>query len=161
MRETVVFLHVLGAFVFVLAHGASMLVAFRVRTEPDKNRLAALFELSSLGITLMYVGLLVMLLAGIAAGFMGNYWGRGWIWASLGTLVAVIAAMYLIATPYYVRMRVAAGAKVPEQLASRLDPPPSESELAGLATSNRPFVLATIGGLGLVILLWLMLFKPF
>ena len=35
------------------------------------------------GVGLMYVGLLVLLAAGIVAGFMGDHWGRVWIWAAL------------------------------------------------------------------------------
>ena len=161
MRETVVYLHVVGAFVFVLAHGASILVAFRIRRERDRERIAALFELSSWGINLMYIGLTILILAGIAAGFIGNHWGRGWLWASIGILVVVLGAMYALATPYYGRMRVAAGASVPPQIAARLDPPPTEADLEALAASNRPMLLAAIGGVGLAAILWLMLFKPF
>jgi hypothetical protein len=40
MHGLMVFLHVLGAFVFVLAHGASALVAFRLRTEREPGRVA-------------------------------------------------------------------------------------------------------------------------
>ena len=161
MREAVVFLHVAGAFLFVLAHGASMLVAFRLRKEQDRERIAALFDLSSLGIGVMYLGLLIMLLAGIAAGFIGGFWGRGWIWASIGILVLVAVAMYAMGTAYYGRLRVAAGADVPPQIASRYDPPPTAEELSQLATSSRPWILAGIGGVGLIAILWLMLFKPF
>lgn len=156
-----VFLHVLGAFVFVMAHGASMLVAFRLRAEREPVRVAALLELSSLGINLMYVGLTVLLLAGIAAGFMGNHWGRAWIWVAIGILVAVAVAMYALGTSFYARMRVAAGATVPAQLAARYDPPPSAADLEQMLASNRPFILATIGGLGLLAIVWLMVAKPF
>jgi hypothetical protein len=161
MREAVVFLHVLGAFTFVLAHGASMLAAFRLRSEREPARIAALLDLSSFGIALMYIGLTVLVLAGIAAGFIGGYWGRGWIWAALAILVVVTGAMYALATPYYGRKRVAAGAQVPKQVAARMNPPASEADLAELATSNRPILLAAIGGIGLAAIIWLMLFKPF
>ena len=30
-----------------------------------------------------------------------------------------------------------------------------------LATSNVPFVLATVGGIGLLVIIWLMILKPF
>ena len=161
MYGFVVLLHVLGAFGFVLAHGISMLVSFRLRTERDPARQAHLLELSSTGVNLMYIGLSVLLLAGIAAGFLGNHWGRGWIWAAIGTLVVVMAAMYAMATPFYARMRVAAGAPVPEQVAARMQPPPTQEELQRMAASTRPIWLAIIGGVGLVVLIWLMLAKPF
>jgi hypothetical protein len=81
MYGIVVLLHVLGAFAFVLAHGVSMLASFRLRGERDRARQAQLLELSGIGVGLMYIGLGVLLVAGIAAGFMGNHWGRAWIWA--------------------------------------------------------------------------------
>jgi uncharacterized membrane protein len=39
-------LHILGAFLFVGAHGVSMLVAFRLRGQTDRARLASLLDLS-------------------------------------------------------------------------------------------------------------------
>jgi len=42
----IVFLHVLGAFMFVAGHGVSMFVVFQVRREADRTRLAALLDLS-------------------------------------------------------------------------------------------------------------------
>jgi hypothetical protein len=161
MYQVVVFFHVLGAFAFILAHGVSMVVSFRLRRERDAARQASLLELSGQGIGLMYIGLGVLLLAGIVAGFMGGHWGRGWIWASLGVLVAVIVVMYTVATPFYGRMRAAAGVPGSEQMASRLKPPASPGDLEVLATSPRPMVLAAVGGIGLAVIVWLMLFKPF
>lgn len=161
MYGLVVLLHVLGAFLFVLAHGASMLVSFRLRGERDPVRQAALFDLSSSGINLMYVGLTILLVAGIAAGFMGGHWGRGWIWVAIGTLVVVMAVMYSVATPFYGRMRAAAGATVPDQVVARMKPPPAREDLERMATSSRPIWLAAVGGIGLAFITWLMLAKPF
>jgi hypothetical protein len=157
----VVLLHALGAFAFVMAHGVSMLIAFRLRGERDRARQAHLLELSGLSVGLMYIGLGVLLLAGIVAGFMGGFWGRGWIWAALAILVLVIAMMYAVATPFYGRMRAAAGVPGAEQLAAKLKPPPSVADLDALATSNRPLVLAGVGGIGLALIIWLMMSKPF
>jgi hypothetical protein len=161
MHGLMVFLHVLGAFVFVLAHGASVLVAFRLRTEREPGRVAALLDLSSLGISVMYIGLATLLLAGVTAGFTGDHWGRGWIWAAIGVLVAVAVAMYALGTTFYARMRVAAGANVPAQLAARYDPPPTAADLERMLASDRPFILAAIGGIGLTAIVWLMVTKPF
>lgn len=161
MYEFVAILHVLGAFAFVLAHGISMVVSFRLRGERDRARQALLLELSGMSVGLMYIGLGVLLLAGIAAGFLGDHWGRAWIWAAIGTLVVVIAVMYGVATPFYGRMRAAAGVPGSEKMAARLKPPASPEDLDALATSNRPLLLATVGGVGLVVIVWLMLAKPF
>lgn len=159
--DIVVLLHVLGALIFVLAHGVSMVTSFRLRGQRDRDRIARLLKLSGGAVGFMYIGLLTLLVAGIAAGFMGAHWGRLWIWASLGILIAVIAVMYMVATPFYGRMRAAAGVPGSEQLAARLDPTPTPEDLDALATSSRPFLLAIVGGIGLFVIVWLMLVKPF
>jgi hypothetical protein len=161
MYQIVVLLHVLGAFAFVLAHGVSMIVSFRLRGERDRIRQATLLELSGLGVGLMYIGLGVLLVAGILAGFMGGHWGRLWIWTALAILAVIIIVMYVVASPFYGRMRAAAGVPGSEQMAAKLQPPATPADLEALAASNRPLVLAIVGGVGLTIIVWLMLFKPF
>jgi hypothetical protein len=63
MYAFVVFLHVIGAFAFVAAHGVSMLTSFQLRGERDRARQGALLELSQLGAGVMYIGLLLLLVA--------------------------------------------------------------------------------------------------
>ena len=115
----------------------------------------------AIGVGAMYVGLLVLLVGGIWAGFAGDHWGSIWIWAAIGTLVVVIAVMYAVATPFYGRMRAAAGIGQYAERRDRYKPPATEADLAMLATSNVPFVLATVGGIGLLVIIWLMILKPF
>lgn len=161
MYGLVVLLHILGAFAFVGAHGVSMFAAFRLRGERDRGRQATLLEQSQLGVGFSYVGLLLLLAAGILAGFMGDHWGRGWIWASLGTLLAVAILMYVVATPFYGRMRAAAGVGGMADARERFKPPATDGDLDALPASSRPFLLAAIGGVGLVVIVWLMVLKPF
>lgn len=160
MYGWVVFLHVLGAFLFVAAHGSSMVISFRLRGQRDRAAISELLQASQIGVGIMYLGLLVLLGGGILAGFMGGHWGRLWIWAALVVLVVVMAVMYTVATPFYGRMRLAAGLGDQRQ-AQRYRPPVTPGDLDQLAASNRPFWLAVFGGIGLLVILWLMLFKPF
>jgi hypothetical protein len=150
-----VFLHIAGVFAFLVAHGVSVGVAFRLRRERDPRRIMALLELSSWSISLMYVGILLLLTGGIVAGFVGDWWGSGWIWVSLGTLIVVIIAMYAVATGYYKRLRLIVGAMADGSQAV------SEEQLTGLLEGPRPWILAVIGFGGLLFILYLMLFKPF
>jgi hypothetical protein len=158
----IVLLHVLGAFGFVFAHGASGLAAFRIRSERDPARVAALLDLSGNSLGLMYISLLILLIGGITAGFMGGYWGDLWIWLAIGVLVLVIGAMYPMGSTHYANVRRAVGLKAyndPKD-APPADPVPP-AELEKLLSSNRPFALAAIGGIGLGVIIWLMVVKPF
>lgn len=150
-----VFLHIAGVFTFLVAHGVSVGVAFRLRRERDPRRIMALLDLSSWSISLMYIGILLLLTGGIVAGFVGDWWGSGWIWVSLGTLIVVIVSMYAVASGYYKRLRLIVGAMADGSQAV------SEEQLAGLLEGPRPWILAVIGFGGLLFILYLMLFKPF
>lgn len=160
MYSYIVLLHVVGAFVFALAHGVSIAVALRLRGTRSREQAAALLELSGLAVGALYIGVLILLVGGVWAGFAGDHWGSLWIWLAIGTLVVVIGAMYAIATPFYGRMRAAAGVLTdPKQLAKYGEIP--EGELERLAASSRPIWLTVIGGTGFVVILWLMVVKPF
>lgn len=149
----------------MMAHGVSAAVAFRLRGERDRERIRALLELSSASSGAMYGGLGLLLVTGVIAGFMGNWWGQGWIWASLGLLVALIPTMYLLGTLYFGKIRKAIGLPYAEGM--KYDNPPvapvSPAELEALLSSlsSRPIVVAVTGVGGIVIIIWLMMFKPF
>jgi hypothetical protein len=155
-----VFLHILGAFAFAFGHGASGLAAFRIRATRDPEHVRMLLDLSSMALGVTYLGLLLLLIGGIAAGLAGDHFSSGWIWAAIVILVLIIVAMYAMATPFYGQMRVAAGAKAKDP---KVDPNPvvDQAALDVLAGSNRPAVLLAIGTIGFVLILWLMVIKPF
>jgi hypothetical protein len=157
-----VFLHIVGAFGFVLAHGASAVVALRLRGERDVERVRALLDLSSASLGAMYGSLLLLLAAGIVAGFLGHWWGRAWIWTALGLLVLLIVAMYALASTYYTKVREAAGLQTYQQKKKGIEPrPPSLEELAAILDSSRALLILAVGVVGLLLILWLMVLKPF
>ncbi len=145
-------LHLIGAFGFVAAHGATAAVAFRLRGEREPVRVRALLELSRSTRSLMYWSLLVLVVAGVANGFYFHYWSQGWIWTSLVLLTALLVAAFPLAVPYYRRIRLAVD---PER------PVASPEELAVLLTSSRPIVIAWVETVGILVILWLMVYKPF
>lgn len=162
MYQWIVFLHLLGAFGFVLTHGASASVAFRLRSERSLERIRALLDLSTAYMGAMYLALLVLLAAGIAAGFVGQWWGRGWIWAALGLLIAMMAAMFAYGTLYYSRVRRAAGMEFMENMKPHPPmEPASAEEMEALLARSPAALLAVVGFGGLAVMLWLMMFKPF
>ena len=160
MYTWIVYLHILGAFAFALAHGTSMLVAFRLRATRDASRIAELLALSQLATRLMYVGLVLLLVGGIWATIDGDLWRKAWTWLALGLLIGVSVVMYAVATPFYGQMRAAAGV-TRGGVDSAEAPAAASADLDRLATSRRPEILALVGGFGLVLILWLMVLKPF
>jgi hypothetical protein len=161
----IVYVHVASAFGFVLAHGVAVFVGFRIRNECDRARIAALLDLSTASLPLMYGSLLMLVASGIAAGALGGWLGQLWIWTSIGVLLGVAIAMSLVATRHYLRIRQLVGASISPRQARGLEPPSkSESvalELAARLQSRRPELLAAIGGGGLLTVIWLMMTKPF
>ena len=51
------FVHIAAALAFVMAHGTGVGVAFRIRGERNRERIAALLELSSRSLVWMYLSL--------------------------------------------------------------------------------------------------------
>ena len=156
-----VFAHILGAFTFVLAHGVNVFVALRVRSEADPTRVTALLDLSKSAVAIAAIAVAFLLLTGIAAGFAGDYWGQRWIWVSLAILILLWGYMSFRGTMYHDAVRHAVGSLGVYDHKATEPPPADPAALAALQASPRALELATVGGIGLVVILWLMVFKPF
>ena len=158
MHDWFVLAHVVGAILFIGAHAVSMAAAFELRGIPDRDRAQAILKRSGIAIGVMYLGLLLLLVGGIGAAFTGGWWGSLWLWAAIVVLVFVIAAMYTMAAPHYGKLRTALGMKATgDEPAAPVD----EAEVRALMASPVPYQLALVGGIGLALILWLMLAKPF
>jgi hypothetical protein len=73
MYPWVVFLHIAGVFGFLLSHGASVAVLFRIRRERDREKIRTLLEVSGASMVAFYAPIVVLLAAGVIAGFLGNW----------------------------------------------------------------------------------------
>ena len=159
MYPWIVYLHVAGVLVFMLGHGVSVGVSFKVRGERDPDRIHALLQLSVWSLGIFYVGVLLLLGGGIWAGFTpgieGSWWGSGWIWTALATFVLTMFAMYALASNHYRRLRTIVEAMVGGSQAV------SHERLAEEVSGPRPWLLAFIGFGSILFILYLMLFKPF
>ncbi|HUQ43677.1 MAG TPA: hypothetical protein VM451_04595 [Candidatus Limnocylindria bacterium] len=158
----IVFLHVLGAFMFVAGHGVSMFVIFQVRKERDRGKLAALLDLSGWSLGVAGIGLLILFVSGILAGVVLGSFGRLWIWVALVLFIVIAALMTPVGGTYLRSLRLAIG-QAPRG-AKPADPAPvpaSDQELLALQTSNRPEMLLGLGAGGFAVILWLMMFRPF
>jgi len=147
-----VLIHILGVFGFLLAHGVSVGVGFRLRSERDPVRIRA-------------IALFVLLLGGILAGISGGWWtsGKLWIWAAVLLLVAIAVGMYVVALPYFNNVRHAVGVATYDDAKKGLQPPEpaAPAQLEALLQSSAPIVTAVIGLGGILLIGWLMVMKPF
>jgi len=162
MYPWIVFLHVLAALLFFLAHGASMAMSMQLRREHDLTRIRAIFELSTTMLPMTYGSFLLLLIAGIIAGIMGNWFSRGWIWTALILLVVLMVSAYMYSVRFYRPIRKAIG--LPHRLRQGEHPPEtpaSESEIAALIQATNPGLLIGVSFLLIAVILWLMMFKPF
>lgn len=149
-----VFLHIAGVFAFLTAHGVSVVVALRLRSERDPARIAALLDLSGRTVPAFYASFAALLAGGIAATFAGSWWGYGWIWAALATLLVVSLAMIFMARPYYQRVRFISRAMAEGSQAV------SAEQFDSVLRSRRPWTITWIGIGGLAFILYLMILKP-
>ena len=158
----IVWIHVVGVFLFLIGHGVSATVAWRLRTERDPVALRTLLDFSRRSVTFMSVGLLIWLVGGILAGFSGHYWtsGQYWIWVSLVLAIGVIVVMTPMGRLYFNRVRVAVGL---EQRSNKVVPDfvVDQAVLDKAIMSGRPALLAALGVATILVLSWLMFLKPF
>jgi hypothetical protein len=158
----IVFIHIVGVFGFLLAHGVSAAVMLRLRSERDPAAVRTLVDFSRRSMLVMSVGALVWLVSGILAGFSGNFWttGRYWIWASLVVAIVIIGLMSLWGRLYFDKVRAAVGIDV-NTGAIDASAPVDAAKLDAAIKSGKPMLLAAIGFGGLIVLAYLMMFKPF
>jgi len=154
MYQWLVFVHLIGLVLFLLPHGVSMFVAFAIRGDPRHDNVTKLLGLSNQATRVMYLGLLLLIVGGLGAAWNANQLTAGWIVASYVVLFAVLIGMWAIGAGFYYPLR--------EALAGKDGAPPIEgAELAQRLANRRPEALAVVGLGGLVVLVWLMVLKPF
>ena len=139
------FLHLVGLGVFLFGHGISGGVSLVLKGKPALDVSRALLMLSIWSYRITYPGLGLLLVTGVWMGFAGSWWRAGWIWASIAVLVVVFAVMSFLSVAYHRAREVAA----------------NDSELTQRIEKTRPELVAAIGVIGLLVLYFLMVFKPF
>jgi hypothetical protein len=158
----IVFLHVLSVFLFAAGHGVSLVAINQIRKERDPARLLAYLDLSGTSLRIAFLGLLGVLVFGILAGIVAGDFGRLWLWISIVVFVVIGGAMTPLGAIPLNRIRYALGQEVAR--ADKGTPPavllPMDQVVPRLE-ALRPQVLAAIGGGGFVVILYLMMFKPF
>ena len=150
-----VFAHLAGLVLFAISHGASAFMAFRLRSAADVPTARALLGMGQLSIGPMYIGLLLLIVGGLAAATVGDLWGRPYVIASVVVFIAVLFVMWAVASPYYMGIR-----KSIEDPRADGQPTITFDALHAQLDSRRPEILLGAGTIGLLLLVWLMVIKP-
>jgi hypothetical protein len=162
MYQFLVFLHIISAFTFFMAHGASAVMSFQIKRETELERIKAILDLSKAALPLAYFSLMALLLAGIGAGIMGTWFSRGWIWAAIVLLVLMWFGMVVYGARVFTPIRKALGLAYRDRQGEHsAETPASQEEIMGLIQSSNPFVMAGMYLAFILLMLWLMIYKPF
>ena len=157
-----IFLHTLSAFTFFLGHGTSVAMAFRLRKETDFARIRAMLDLSESTFIVMGIAFLIMGLSGLTMPFILKLWGKGWIWTSIVLMVIVTVQMGVMNDKRYKHLRRMVG--LPYMIGGKhfpAEPPASQAEVEAHIKKMNVNELVIVGYAIPMIVLWLMVFKPF
>ena len=157
-----IFLHVLSALTFYMAHGTSVAMAFKIRKETDFTRIRAMLDLSNSTMIMMFLSFAVMGLTGLILPFMIHIWNRGYIWVSIVLMLFVAIYMAVFNETSYKELRRLVG--LPYRKGSKelpAEPPSSPEEVAALLKKTSVTGLIVVGYVIPAFVLWLMIFKPF
>jgi MFS family permease len=151
--QWLLFLHILSVLALLGTHGASMTVLYAIRRERDRSRILSLVQLSGQSVIPMYVSILAIVVFGVLLAFRLHYWDETWIWLSIVVLVATVVLMGFTARPYFARVKEAC------QMRPSGVPRISDEELADVLRSPRAHLITAIGAIGLVAILYMMVFQ--
>ncbi|HUG31262.1 MAG TPA: DUF2269 family protein [Acidimicrobiia bacterium] len=148
------FIHLAGVVGFVAAHGASMAATVLMRRIREPQQVSGVLQLSAATVGVFYVSTLVLLAGGIGAGVQGRWFDQGWIWVSLGLLVGVGILMFPMARGHFRRIRMVLELMDSGTAVSRDD-------FARVLDSGNPILTAGTGSVALLLIVYLMVLKPF
>jgi len=157
-----IFIHVLSAITFFLAHGAAATMVFKVRTEKDFPRIQAMLDLSSAPLNLYIISFLVMGITGLILPFFIHIWNQIWVWLSIILLLFVAVWMGLVGEKQIKPLRRLVG--LPYMVGGKqfpAEPPATQKEVAAFIKKINPIQWVLVGYVIPAVILWLMVFKPF
>jgi hypothetical protein len=109
MVRWLVFIHILSALTFFLAHGTSVAMAFQLRKETDTERIKAMLDLSATTIIFMFIAFLVLGISGLILPFLFQFWNTGWVWLSIVLMLIVFFWMVFMNERNYKKLRKLVG----------------------------------------------------
>jgi Co/Zn/Cd efflux system component len=148
------FIHLAGVVGFVAAHGTSMAATLLLRRFREPQHVAGVLQLSAATVAAFYVSTTVLLVGGIGAGVVGRWFDRGWIWVSLGLLIGVGILMFPMARRHFRRIRMVLELMETGTAVSRDD-------FVRVLNSGNPVLTAGTGFVAILLIVYLMVLKPF
>lgn len=142
MYQWIVFIHIASVLGLLIVHPVT--VAFHLKEERDDLRIRELLEVTEAASTLRWVFFGLTIASGVLLGVLGSWWSSAWIWIALAIFVLIGLVMNLY------------GGRMIDRIADTRD----NEEMERLLTRFRPWILAVSGAGGLLVILYLMLFKP-
>ena len=132
---------------------------WQLRGEADPER--SLILISAMPrLTVLRIILVVLLGTGLITGFMVPWWRQGWMWTAIGVLAIIGVVMNRFGNAYFDQLVVSARRAVEDQKNILADSSSLEAFHAA-RTAWHPLGVTIIGLVGLAVILWLMMFKPF
>jgi len=157
-----VFIHVLSAITFFLAHGASAAMVFKLRSETDFARIRAMLDLSGATFQVYAFSFMFMGLTGFTMPFLIHIWNKAWIWLSIILMLFISVWMYKVNDQQFKHLRRLVGLSY--MIGSKsfpAEPPASAEEVATFLKTINPYQWVLVGYGVPAFVLWLMVFKPF
>ena len=130
---------------------------YAIRRERDRGKVLALISVSGQTIVPMYISIAAIVVFGVLLWVkLKAVYGLGttWLWISVVMLIATTGLMSATAKPYFARVKEAC------QLRPSGVPRVSDEELAEVLTSARAHLISAIGVIGLLVIVYMMVFKP-
>jgi len=154
----VVYLHVIVIFLFLIQHAVDIFVTFRLRDQKEPDGIYATYSFMLDNNTRnLRITFSLIILTGIAAGFISTWWKQGWMWTALGVMILIWIIMKRVAPVYLTAVdNIAESA-----MKNKADPTAIEKFRKDLQARREPEIMAGTSVFGLLIIVWLMMFKPF
>jgi len=154
----IVYLHVTVIFIFLIQHAVEIFITFKLREQQEPGGIDATYAFmldnNSRNLRITYS---LIILTGAAAGFMTTWWRQGWMWTALGVMVVIWAIMNRLGGAYLTAVDT-----ITEQARRDEDDPSAlETFRKELKARREPEIMAAVSVIGGLVILWLMMFKPF
>ncbi len=142
MYQWIVFIHIASVLGLLLVHPVT--VSFHMKEERDDARIRELLEVTEAASALRWIFFGLVIASGLLLGFLGSWWGSAWLWAALVIFIAIGVVMNRY------------GGRTIDRIADTRD----DADMERLLARFNPWILAIIGTGGLLLVMYLMLFKP-